>query len=86
MDFLPFFHTRLSNEDIVGLQSIQYIFFIIVILFNEQKYQRKFDLDKVDDIIEDLVEKIKFIYNDFSIVIDLDIKDITIKFNAGKKK
>lgn len=79
MDFLPSFHARLSNEGIFGLQSIQYIFFIIVILFGEPKYQTKFGLDNIDDIIENLVEKIKFLYNDFSIGIDIDIKDITIK-------
>ena len=49
------------------------------VLFGEPKYQIKFGLDNIDDIIENLVEKIKFLYNDFSIGIDIDIKDITIK-------
>jgi hypothetical protein len=79
MDFLPSFHARLSNESIIGLQAIQYIFFIIVTLVSEPKSQIKFGSDNIDEFVENFVEKIKCIYNNFSTETDIDIKDITIK-------
>jgi hypothetical protein len=68
---LSAFYTTLSNEGINDLYAIQYIFFTIIVLFNNN-----FQMNKLNEIF---IEKIKYLYTKFNINISFNINEITIK-------
>ena len=75
MEFLLSIFKCLSNEGLFGLQSILYIFFISFILLEDLELIKKLD----DTNIENISNKIKDLYSSYSIAVDFDIKNITIK-------
>jgi len=67
-NILSLFREQLLKNSIYGLVSINYIFFIFIILF---------DNNQLDN--NQLVDKIIYLYNYFNIEIDINIKELTLK-------
>jgi hypothetical protein len=75
MEFLLSIFKCLSNEGLVGLQSIQYIFFLSFILFEYPELIK----NQNNTFIDILSNKLNDIYSSNSIIVDFDINKITTK-------
>lgn len=75
MEFLLSIFKCLSNEGLIGLQSIQYTFFLSFILLEYPELIK----NQNNTFIDNLSNKLNDIYSSNSIIVDFDINKITMK-------